>query len=390
MLLFSNYYSHYFSSMFNPVVLGPPDVTACKRRWALAKYPNFASKGTHQSSLNDKAKRIKGLILHNPDRVSSKQTPAARSVHAPWEVQSQPRGSLTSARPCSHPAPRRLASMFGLRSCRLRWAPLSKYSHSFGCSPESQTWNRDLSHSLPVGSVLRCPPPVRKRERVRERARALERKRERDGKEFGNQDRSLCHQNAKWKQKARRLFCAADNVSCEQLVRSSRSHIKCHHDLTTFLLWSSFFLIFFVGTKKKESQKWLNQEEAVSSALSIKLKWFVSLPKGINPSFDCERETKHERSSPRGLKEDPGEAVRRQTSVRSAQPELPSSLSLLHPLHQFVRWHYSSIQQKLIGVRRYKPPAKWVCMDPPSYLLDPVAYCRRDNKTPVSCSRVKA
>ncbi|KAK2873060.1 hypothetical protein Q8A67_022957 [Cirrhinus molitorella] len=48
---------------------------------------------------------------------------------------------------------------------------------------------------------------------------------------------------------------------------------------------------------------------------------------GINPSFDYERETKHERSSPRGLKEELGEAVRRQTSVRSAQPELPSSLS---------------------------------------------------------------
>ncbi len=145
--------------------------------------------------------------------------------------------------------PRRLASMFGLRSCRLRWAPLSKYSHSFGCSPESQTWNRDLSHSLPVGSVLRCPPPVRKTES--ERARALERKRERDGKEFGNQDRSRCHQDAKWKQKTRRLFCAADNVSWEQLVRSSRSHIKCHHDLTTFLLLSSFFRFFFVRTKKK-------------------------------------------------------------------------------------------------------------------------------------------
>lgn len=76
-----------FSIKFHPVVLRPPDVTTCKRRWALAKYPNFASKGTHQSSLNDKAKRMKGLILHNPDRVPPKQAPAAaaaaaRSVHA--------------------------------------------------------------------------------------------------------------------------------------------------------------------------------------------------------------------------------------------------------------------------------------------------------------------
>lgn len=53
------------------------DVTACKRRWALAKYPNFASKGAHQCSLNNK-KRIKDLILKKEILVAfSKPNPSS-------------------------------------------------------------------------------------------------------------------------------------------------------------------------------------------------------------------------------------------------------------------------------------------------------------------------
>ena len=50
-------------------------------------------------------------------------------------------GLLTSERPCLHPAPQLPASMSGRRSSRSQAVPLSGYSRSAGCSPESRTWN---------------------------------------------------------------------------------------------------------------------------------------------------------------------------------------------------------------------------------------------------------
>lgn len=211
---------------------------------------------------------MKGLILKNPNRVFPKQTPAAWSVGViTLGLKTQPRSPLplrgrvriqhpSTLHPCSDCVH---AGSDGLlfQSTPTPLDALLNSKHVNGIFHSPVPLVRD--------SVLRCAPPVRKRERERTRDLTAQRT---DWKEFGNKHRSRCHQDAKETTKYSRnvktrgcflqicLHCASNVswcVSCRNTKRSSRSNIKCHHPLTTFSSVLPFPLLMFFKQKKRKS-----------------------------------------------------------------------------------------------------------------------------------------
>lgn len=132
----------------------------------------------------------------------------------------------------------------------------------------------------------------------------------------------------------------------------------------------------------------------------------ICVPSQRNQSFLwLWEETKHEHTSPRGLKEGPGEAVQSQSQHQICPTSAPI-LSLHIKPHPLSLSLSSTLSISLSeGITRAlkrgwleldatdKPLENWVCIDPSGDLrLTPCSNCRLDNKTlsaMLTCKGVK-